>query len=94
MKMTTNGAIEITATSSTPATVTSIGLTTMTPLYPLTPAKSHDDALAEFDGVQHCAAEKDPDFAAALLCKKAYEFEEAKLTFLLENKEACIMCPG
>jgi hypothetical protein len=94
MKTTTNGAVEITATLSTPAIVISIGLTTTTLSYPLTPAELHNDTLAEFDGVQCCAAKKDPDFTAALLHKKACEFEEAKLAFLLENKEACVICLG
>jgi len=93
-KTATSEAVETTATPSTPATVTSNGSTTTTPSYPLTPAESYDDALAGLDEVQRRAAEKDPDFAAALLRKKARELEEAKLACSLENKEACVMCSG
>ncbi|KAH9016895.1 ribonucleotide reductase [Lactarius pseudohatsudake] len=64
------------------------------PVYPLTPADSHADGLAGLDEAQRRAAEKDPEFAAALLRKKARELEEAKLACSLENKEACVMCSG
>ena len=53
MKTTANEAVEFTATPSTPATVTSNGSITMTLSYPLTPAESHDDALAELDEVHN-----------------------------------------
>ena len=82
------------AATSTPATATLSGSAPSSPQYPLTPADSHDDALAGLDEVQRCAAEKDPEFAAALLRKKARELEEAKLACSLENKEACVMCSG
>jgi ribonucleoside-diphosphate reductase subunit M1 len=81
------------AAVSTPATATSNGSPSSTS-YPLTPAESHDDALAGLDEVQRRAAEKDPEYAAALLRKKARELEEAKLACSLENKEACVMCSG
>jgi ribonucleoside-diphosphate reductase subunit M1 len=81
------------AAVSTPTTATSNGSPSSTP-YPLTPAESHDDALAGLDEVQRRAAEKDPEYAAALLRKKARELEEAKLACSLENKEACVMCSG
>jgi len=93
-KPATTEVAESTATPSTPATITSNGSTTTTPSYPLTPAESHDDALAGLDEAQRRAAEKDPDFAAALIRKKARELEEAKLACSLENKEACVMCSG
>jgi ribonucleoside-diphosphate reductase subunit M1 len=80
--------------TSTPATATSSGSAPASPQYPLTPADSHDDALAGLDEVQRRAAEKDPEFAAAVLRKKARELEEAKLACSLENKEACVMCSG
>ena len=80
--------------ATTPATATSSGSAPASPQYPLTPADSHDDALAGLDEVQRRAAEKDPEFAAALLRKKARELEEAKLACSLENKEACVMCSG
>jgi len=64
------------------------------PVFPLTPADSHADGLAGLDEAQRRAAEKDPEFAAALLRKKARELEEAKLACSLENKEACVMCSG
>jgi ribonucleoside-diphosphate reductase subunit M1 len=41
---------------------------------------------------QEIAAEKDPEFAAALERQKQRKFEEEKLYCSLENKEACIMC--
>jgi ribonucleoside-diphosphate reductase subunit M1 len=82
------------AAASTPATETSNGSPSSTPAYPLTPAESHEDALAGLDEVQRRAAEKDPEYAAALLRKKARELEEAKLACSLENKEACVMCSG
>ncbi len=81
-------------TTSTPATATSSGSTPASPQYPLTPTDSHDDALAGLDEVQRRAAEKDPEFAAAVLRRKARELEEAKLACSLENKEACVMCSG
>jgi ribonucleoside-diphosphate reductase subunit M1 len=87
-------ATEPIATISTPATATSGGSTPASPQYLLTPADSHDDALAGLDEVQRRAAEKDPEFAAAILRKKARELEEAKLACSLENKEACVMCSG
>jgi len=80
--------------TSTPATATSSGSTPASPQYPLTPADSHDDALAGLDEVQRRAAEKDPEFAAAVLRRKVRELEEAKLVCSLENKEACVMCSG
>ena len=64
------------------------------PVLPLTPADSHADALAGLNESQRRAAEKDPEFAAALLRKQAREQEEAKLACSLENKEACVMCSG
>ena len=64
------------------------------PVLPLTPADSHADGLAGLDEAQRLAAEKDPEFAAALLRKQARELEEAKLACSLENKEACVMCSG
>ncbi len=57
---------------------------------PLTPA----DSLAGLYEAQRRAAEKYPEFAAALLRKKARELEEAKLACSIENKEACVMCSG
>jgi ribonucleoside-diphosphate reductase subunit M1 len=87
-------ATEPVATISTPATATSSGSTPASPQYPLTPADSHDDALAGLDEVERRAAEKDPEFAAAVLRRKARELEEAKLACSLENKEACVMCSG
>lgn len=87
-------AVEPVAATSTPATATSSSSAPASPQYPLTPADSHDDALAGLDEVQRRAAEKDPEFAAALLRKKARELEEAKLACSLENKEACVMCSG
>ncbi|KAI9509479.1 ribonucleotide reductase [Russula earlei] len=82
-----------TTTASTPATVTN-GSPPSSPPYPLTPADSHDDTFAGLDEAQRRAAERDPEFAAALLRKKARELEEAKLACSLENKEACVMCSG
>ena len=86
--------VESVASASTPATATSNGSPSSTPSYLLTPAESHDDALAGLDEVQRRAAENDPEYAAALLRKKARELEEAKLACSLENKEACVMCSG
>lgn len=40
------------------------------------------------------AAEKDPEFAAALERRRQRELEEAKLLCSIENKEACLMCSG
>lgn len=80
--------------ATTPATATSSGSTPASPQYPLTPADSQDDALAGLDEVQRRAAENDPEFAAAILRRKARELEEAKLACSLENKEACVMCSG
>ncbi|KAI9430551.1 ribonucleotide reductase [Lactarius indigo] len=76
------------------ASAPSSASTVTSPVYPLTPADSHADALAGLDEAQRRAAEKDPEFAAALLRKKARELEEAKLACSLENKEACVMCSG
>jgi ribonucleoside-diphosphate reductase subunit M1 len=87
-------ATEPVAATSTPATTTSSGSAPGSPQYPLTPADSQGDALAELDEVQRRAAEKDPEFAAAVLRRKARELEEAKLACSLENKEACVMCSG
>ena len=87
-------ATESVAPISTPATATSSGSAPVSPQYPLTPADSHEDALAGLDEVQRRAAEKDPEFAAAVLRRKARELEEAKLACSLENKEACVMCSG
>ena len=86
--------VEPVVAASTPATATSSGSAPASPKYPLTPADSHDDALAGLDEVQRRAAEKDPEFAAAILRRKARELEEAKLACSLENKEACVMCSG
>ena len=87
-------ATEPVAATSTPSTATSSGSTPASPQYPLTPADSHDDALVGLDEVQRRAAEKDPEFAAAVLRRKARELEEAKLACSIENKEACVMCSG
>jgi ribonucleoside-diphosphate reductase subunit M1 len=87
------GPLSYTSTSA-PATAISSSSAPASPQYPLTPADSHDDALAGLDEVQRRAAEKDPEFAAAVLRKKARELEEAKLACSLENKEACVMCSG
>lgn len=73
---------------------TSAPLSSASPVLPLTPADSHADGLAGLDEAQRRAAEKDPEFAAALLRKQAREHEEAKLACSLENKEACVMCSG
>lgn len=71
---------ETVPTASTPTpTATSRGSSPSTPSYPLTPADSHDDNLAGLDAVQRRAAEKDPEFAAALLRKKARELEVERL---------------
>ncbi len=86
-------AAELVATTS-PVTATSSSSTPVSSDYPLTPADSHEDALAGLDEVQRRAAEKDPEFAAAVLRRKARELEEAKLACSLENKEACVMCSG
>ncbi|XP_006462492.1 hypothetical protein AGABI2DRAFT_223838 [Agaricus bisporus var. bisporus H97] len=40
------------------------------------------------------AAERDPEFAAALQRQKERELADAKLQCSLENKEACLMCSG
>jgi ribonucleoside-diphosphate reductase subunit M1 len=80
--------------TSAPATAISSSSAPASPQYPLTPADSHDDALAGLDEVQRRAAEKDPEFAEAVLRKKARELEEAKLACSLDNKEACVMCSG
>ena len=80
--------------TSAPATAISSSSAPASPQYPLTPADSHDDALAGLDEVQRRAAEKDPEFAEAILRKKARELEEAKLACSLDNKEACVMCSG
>ncbi|PSR70553.1 hypothetical protein PHLCEN_2v13592 [Hermanssonia centrifuga] len=40
------------------------------------------------------AAERDPEFAAALLRQRERELEQAKLMCSIENKEACLMCSG
>jgi ribonucleoside-diphosphate reductase subunit M1 len=90
----TTADVESVTAASTPATETSNGSPSSTPSYPLTPAESHEDALAGLNEVQRRAAEKDPEYAAALLRKKARELEEAKLACSLENKEACVMCSG
>ena len=81
------GPLSYTSTSA-PATAISSSSAPASPQYPLTPADSHDDALAGLDEVQRRAAEKDPEFAAAVLRKKARELEEAKLACSFENKEA------
>ena len=87
-----------TVPSSVSEPVTSSALSSASPVaspvLPLTPADSHADALAGLDESQRRAAEKDPEFAAALLRKQARELEEAKLACSLENKEACVMCSG
>ena len=90
----TTAAPESVAAASTPATATSNGSPLSAPSYPLTPAESHDDALVGLDEAQRLAVERDPEFAVALLRKKARELEEAKLACSLENKEACVMCSG
>jgi ribonucleoside-diphosphate reductase subunit M1 len=87
-------ATEITIVNSSAPTTALSALSPSSPSYPLTPAASHDDALAGVDEVQRLAAEKDPEFAAALSRRKARELEEAKLACSLENKEACVMCSG
>lgn len=55
---------------------------------------STQDFLQSLDEKTRAAAEKDPEFAAALQRKKERELEEAKLMCSLENKEACVMCSG
>jgi ribonucleoside-diphosphate reductase subunit M1 len=95
--MATMGAATATETTivNGSAPTTALGdLSPSSPSYPLTPAASHADSLAGIDEVQRLAAEKDPEFAAALLRKQARELEEAKLACSLENKEACVMCSG
>jgi ribonucleoside-diphosphate reductase subunit M1 len=92
-EVTTISTISPVAPTSTPATATSSGSAPASPQYPQTPADSHDD-LAGLDEVQRRAAENDPEFAAAILRRKARELEEAKLACSLENKEACVMCSG
>ena len=55
---------------------------------------STQNFLESLDEKTRAAAEKDPEFAAALQRKKERELEEAKLMCSLENKEACVMCSG
>ena len=38
------------------------------------------------------AADRDPEFAAALQRTREREAEQAKLMCSIENKEACVMC--
>jgi ribonucleoside-diphosphate reductase subunit M1 len=54
------------------------------------------DALASLslDEKTKKAAEKDPEFAAALQRQKERELADAKLQCSLENKEDCLMCSG
>jgi ribonucleoside-diphosphate reductase subunit M1 len=75
-------ATEPIAATSTPSTATSSGSMPASPQYPLTPADSHDDALVGPDEVQRRAAEKDPEFAAAILRRKAREMEEALVSLI------------
>ena len=90
----TAAATEPVVATATPATATSSGSMPASPQYPPTPTDSHDDPLVGLDEVQRRAAEKDPEFAAAVARRKARELEEAKLACSLENKEACVMCSG
>ncbi|THH30034.1 hypothetical protein EUX98_g4141 [Antrodiella citrinella] len=46
------------------------------------------------DDKARAAAERDPEFAAALQRRAEKELEQAKLMCSLENKEACVMCSG
>ncbi|KAH8104654.1 ribonucleotide reductase [Cristinia sonorae] len=46
------------------------------------------------DEKAQAAAEKDPEFAAALQRQRDRELEQAKLMCSIENKEACLMCSG
>ncbi|KAI0081545.1 ribonucleotide reductase alpha subunit [Panus rudis PR-1116 ss-1] len=48
--------------------------------------------LSTLDEKTREAAEKDPEFAAALQRQRDRELEEAKLMCSIENKEACLMC--
>ena len=90
----TTAAVEPVVVGSPLATATSSRSSPSSPSYPITPADPYNDALAGLDEEQRRAAEKDPEFAAALARKKARELEEAKLACSLENKEACVMCSG
>jgi ribonucleoside-diphosphate reductase subunit M1 len=65
------------------------------PATPSLPTPSNtEDSLAMLDDKTRDAAEKDPEFAAALKRKRDSELEQAKLMCSLENKEACVMCSG
>ncbi|KDQ09906.1 hypothetical protein BOTBODRAFT_36721 [Botryobasidium botryosum FD-172 SS1] len=58
------------------------------------PASSTTQASSVQKTAAELAAEKDPEFAAALERQKARELEAAKLMCSLENKDACTMCSG
>ncbi|KAF8869593.1 ribonucleotide reductase alpha subunit [Gymnopilus junonius] len=51
-------------------------------------------SVLNLDDKTRKAAEKDPEFAAALIRKYERELDDAKLQCSLENKEACLMCSG
>ena len=87
------GSVSESVTPPSASALSSASLVT-SPVLPLTPADSHADGLAGLDEAQRLAAEKDPEFAAALLRKKARELEAEKLACSLENKDACVMCSG
>lgn len=81
---------------------TSPDLSSLTSPITSSPALSENDAVAESAGEKlevlsldertRQAAERDPEFAAALQRQRERELEQAKLACSLENKEACLMC--
>lgn len=81
-----NDALSSSATSSVTPTSSLQTSTSTTPTEALS-ALSLDEKTNE-------AAERDPEFAAALQRQKERELADAKLQCSLENKEACLMCSG
>ncbi|EGN98576.1 hypothetical protein SERLA73DRAFT_92011 [Serpula lacrymans var. lacrymans S7.3] len=74
-------------TSSSPSPVDTTSSTSVSNADPVS-------FLSTLDEKTRQAAEKDPDFAAALQRQHERELEEAKLLCSLENKDACVMCSG
>lgn len=79
--MTSAAAVTPSSGDAVPKSISIMSATTSEDIAPVTEKTTAD-----------IAAEKDPEFAAALERQRQRKYEEEKIMCSLENKEACLMC--
>ncbi|PPQ75016.1 hypothetical protein CVT26_011553 [Gymnopilus dilepis] len=91
---TTTAAVPPSSSSSSTPSISAPSTTSSTPGSTSESLLALQLSVLNLDDKTRAAAEKDPEFAAALIRKYERELEDAKLQCSLENKEACLMCSG